>query len=83
MLMMIWAWPWGCMSPPITPNDSHGWPPRAKPGMIVWNGRLPGAIDVGVAVGQGEQLAPVLEHEAQAVRRQARAHAAIVGLDDR
>ena len=48
-------------------------------------GPLARRIDVGMAVGQGEQLAPVLEHEAQRlrpiVRRQARAHAAIVGLD--
>jgi hypothetical protein len=32
------------MSPPITPNDSHGTPSLdANPGMIVWNGRFPGA----------------------------------------
>ena len=41
---MIWVWPCGCMLPPITPNASQGSPPRvAKPGMMVWNGRLPGA----------------------------------------
>ena len=49
-------------------------------------GALAGGVDVGVAVGQGEQFAAVLEHEAQrpavrAVGRQAAAHAAIVGLD--
>ena len=41
---MIWVWPCGCMLPPITPNASQGSPPLvAKPGMMVWNGRLPGA----------------------------------------
>ena len=42
-------------------------------------------IEVGMAVGQVEQLTPVLEHEAQrpltVVGYQTRAHAAIVGLD--
>ena len=32
-------------------------------------------------IGQGEELATVLEHEAEAVGHQARSHAAIVGLD--
>jgi hypothetical protein len=32
------------MSPPITPNVSHGFPSFvAIAGMIVWNGRLPGS----------------------------------------
>ncbi|MNJ31120.1 hypothetical protein D3C77_257460 [compost metagenome] len=49
-------------------------------------GPLARGIDVGMAVGQGEQLAPILEHEAQgaavgAVGHKARTHAAIVGLD--
>jgi hypothetical protein len=34
----------GCTEPPITPNASHGCASYiTKPGMIVWNGRLPGA----------------------------------------
>ena len=42
--MMIWDCPCGCMSPPITPKDIHGFPSLvAKPGMMVWKGRLPGA----------------------------------------
>ncbi len=68
MFEITCAWPCGCMSPPITPNASHGSPSfTAKPGMMVWNGRLPRRIDVGVAVCQREELAAILEHEAEPV----------------
>ncbi len=40
-------------------------------------------IDVGMAVPQREQLAAILEHEAEPVRHQAGAHAAEVRLDHR
>ena len=28
MFSSTWTWPWGCMSPPITPNESQGLPSR-------------------------------------------------------
>ena len=44
MLISTCTWPCGCMAPPMTPKDSHGLPWRVtKAGMMVWNGRLPGA----------------------------------------
>ncbi len=45
-------------------------------------GPLARRIDIGVAVLKGEELAAVLEHEAQAIRDEARSHAAEVGLDE-
>ena len=44
-------------------------------------GALAGGVDVGVAVLEGEELAAVLEHEAEAVGDEAGAEAAEVGLD--
>ena len=44
---------------------------------------LAGRIDVGGLGIERIQLAAILEHEAQMIRDQARAHAAIVGLDQR
>ena len=36
------------MAPPMTPNESHGWPSFVtNAGMIVWKGRLPGATRFG------------------------------------
>jgi hypothetical protein len=36
------------MCPPITPNGPTGTPSRVRnPGMIVWNGRLPGPTALG------------------------------------
>ena len=44
MLQITCACPWACMSPPIKPKLSQGWPSLVtKPGMIVWNGRLRGS----------------------------------------
>ena len=44
MLTSTCAWPCGCMSPPITPNDRNGLPSLVTiAGMIVWNGRLFGS----------------------------------------
>ena len=40
-------------------------------------------VDVGVAVLEREQLAAILQDEAAAVGRHARAHAAVVALDQR
>ena len=41
-------WPWGCIGAPITPNGPTGRPSRVrKAGMMVWNGRLPGAYSFG------------------------------------
>jgi hypothetical protein len=40
----ICAWPCGCIAPPITPKLAYGLPPLVmNAGMMVWNGRLPGA----------------------------------------
>ena len=40
---MTCAWPCGCMLPPITPKLITAFPSLVtKPGMMVWNGRLPG-----------------------------------------
>ena len=40
--------PCGCMSPPITPNDSQGRPSFITiAGTSVWNGRFPGATWFG------------------------------------
>ena len=50
--------PCACMSPPMTPNDASGRPSRSSmPGMIVWNGRLPGAMQFGCA-GSSEKPQP-------------------------
>jgi DNA-binding response OmpR family regulator len=44
----VCRWPCGCMLPPITPKLICGWPSFVrKPGMMVWNGRLPGATTLG------------------------------------
>src|ERR1700684_4412469 len=42
---------------------------------------LAGSVDVGVAVLEGEELAAILKHEAEAVGDEAGAHAAGGGLD--
>src|SRR5689334_15222758 len=42
---------------------------------------LAGGVDVRVSVFEGEELATVLEHEAEAVGDETGAHAAEVGLD--
>ncbi len=45
----ICAWPCGCMSPPIRPNASTGTPAWVmNAGMMVWNGRFPGAYELGL-----------------------------------
>ena len=45
---MVCTCPGGWIGPPITPNAASGAPSRVrKPGMIVWNGRLPPAISFG------------------------------------
>jgi hypothetical protein len=51
--------------------------------MMVWKGRLPARRGWDGRPSAAEQLAAVLEHEAQAVGDQARAHAAEVRLDHR
>ena len=56
---------------------------RAKPGMIVLNGRLPGTRALGWSGSRLKQLAAVVQHEAQVARCHARTHAAEVGLDQR
>ncbi|MNR33087.1 hypothetical protein D3C85_1507300 [compost metagenome] len=46
--LVICTWPCACIDPPITPNEASGAPSRIrKPGMMVWNGRLPGATWFG------------------------------------
>ena len=47
------TWPCGCIEPPMTPKLSHGASPPApsgcvtNAGMMVWNGRFPGATVFG------------------------------------
>ena len=69
----------------VAAHDAEG-----HPGLAVFGGEagddglegaLAGGVDVGVAVLEGEELAAVLEHEAEAVGDEAGAHAAEVGLD--
>ena len=44
ILQITCTCPWACMSPPISPKLSQGWPSLVtKPGMIVWNGRFRGS----------------------------------------
>ena len=43
-----WKWACACMLPPMTPKGPGRRPSRSSsPGMIVWNGRRPGAIRLG------------------------------------
>ena len=45
---MVCTWPGGWIGPPMTPKAASGAPSRVrKPGMIVWNGRLPPPISLG------------------------------------
>ena len=70
-------------SPPITPNETSGAPSFVtNPGMIVWNGRLPGARRSGVVV-ESEKFAAILQRKSEPVGNHARAESAIVALDQR
>ena len=49
MRTSVCMWPCGCMLPPITPKLMTGAPSLVrKAGMMVWNGRLPGATRFGL-----------------------------------
>ena len=77
MLTSTCTCPCGCMSPPITPNDSHGLPSLVTiAGMIVWNGPLVRLEPVEVLVVERKQAAAVLHHEADVARHDLRAEAA-------
>jgi hypothetical protein len=67
----------------MTPKASHGTPLRGEAGNDGLEGPLAGRVDVGVSILKGEELAAILEHEAEAVGDQARAHAAEVRLNHR
>ena len=76
-------WPCGCMLPPITPKLITGWPSLVrKAGMMVWNGRLPGATTFGLAGVEAEAVAAVLQAQAVARHHHARAEAHVVALDE-
>ena len=80
--MTTCRWPCGCMWPPITPNGPTGRPPWVrKPGMIVWNGRLPPATTFGCPGIERESGASVLQAEAVAREHDVRTEAHVVGLD--
>src|SRR5947207_1298676 len=84
MLTSTCTCPCGCMSPPITPvaherlavfHDE-----RRNDGV---ERALAGGIGVGMSWIEVEELTSILKHEAEPVRHQSRAHAAIVRLDQR
>ena len=78
-----WTWPWACIRPPISPNAISGAiGVVAKPGMIVWNGRLPGPT-YWHGRAEHEAGAAVLQRDAGAGHDDARAEAHVVGLDVR
>jgi hypothetical protein len=69
----------------MTPKASQGTPSFAggEAGDDGLERALAGRIDIGVSILQGEELAAILKHEAEAVGDQTRAHAAKVRLNDR
>ena len=72
------------MSPPITPNESHGAPSFITiAGMSVWNGRLPGAIWLGCPGVEREQVAAIVQHDAGVAGDDAGAEGFVERLDER
>ena len=66
----------------MTPKDIQGLPSlHGEAGNDGLERALAGRVDVGMAVLQREEFAAILEHEAEAVGDESRAHAAEVGLD--
>jgi hypothetical protein len=69
----------------VSAHDAEGEPGCAVAGGEAGNdgleGALAGCVDIGVPILEGEELAAILKHEAEAVGDKAGAHATKVGLN--
>ena len=83
MRTSVCRWPCGCMLPPITPKLICGWPSLVRnAGMMVWNGRLPGATQLGLAASRQKPWPRFCIDDAAAGHDDARAEAHVVALDE-
>ena len=83
MLTRTWTWPWGCMSPPMTPKQKCGGVIFGDEGGddgVEW--AFFGGKTVGVVGIEGEEVAAILQGEAEGPGDESGAETAVDGLDE-